>query len=196
MTRLAILISIIVSLALASCQQSPFEVAGSVSDAANLSVYLDKVEPLQGTNSIVARGTADGSGDFSIPMEEVPGAGLYRVRVGAKSVYLPLDGTEKKISLSGSLKDISTYDYGISGSTLASDYQNQMKKRITSQIGSKELGEYLTSSAHPLVAALVSTEVLMTLLYMQQLAVIFLELIRTCLWQKIIKLSQVHKKHS
>lgn len=158
MTRIVILLSFLSALAFTGCEQSPFEVTGDFLDAKDLSVYFDRVEPLEGTNSIVARSTADGSGKFSIPMEEVPSAGLYRLRVGAKSVYLPLDGSETKIDVSGSLKDLATFDYNITGADLAKDYASQMKRRVSGEIGGKELSEYLSSAANPLVGVLIATQ--------------------------------------
>ncbi len=158
MTRIAILFTFLATVSFFSCKQSPFEITGNITDAGELSVYFDQVEPLQSTNSIVARGTANGSGKFSIPMEEKPAAGLYRLRVGAKSVYLPLDGTETSINLTGSLKDISTFDYSLSGAALGEDYVTQMKKRVSGQTDAKGLSEYLSSAANPLVGVLIASQ--------------------------------------
>ena len=158
MTRIAILFTFLAGVSFFSCKQSPFEITGNIADAGELSVYFDQVEPLQSSNSIVARGTANGSGKFSIPMEAKPAPGLYRIRVGAKSVYLPLDGSEKSINLSGSLKDISTFDYSISGASLGEDYATQMKKRVSGQTDAKGLSEYLSASANPLVGVLIASQ--------------------------------------
>ena len=158
MSRISLLFTFLATVSLFSCKQSPFEITGNISDAGELSVYFDQVEPLQSSNSIVARGTADSNGKFSIPMEVAPEAGLYRLRVGAKSIYLPLDGSEKNINLSGSLKDVSTFNYSISGAALAEDYATQMNKRVTGQTDSKGLSEYLSSTANPLVGVLIASQ--------------------------------------
>ncbi len=141
-----------------SCQKGVFNINGAISDAQNLSVYFDKVEPISNTNSIVARGTADANGKFSISLEEKPTVGTYRVRIGAKSVFLILDGTETDIDISGSLSDISKFNYNITGSALTDAYTSKIKDNINGSLTLADLKAYVMKDADPLVAMMIGTQ--------------------------------------
>ena len=141
-----------------SCQKGAFNINGSISDAQNLSVYFDKVEPISNTNSIIARGTADASGDFSLSLEEKPSVGTYRVRIGAKSVFMILDGSETNIDISGSLSDISKFAYNITGSALTEAYTSKIKDNISGSLPLADLKSYVQKDADPLVAMMISTQ--------------------------------------
>ncbi len=140
------------------CDQSAFSIEGSVPDAQNLSVYFDKVEPISNTNSVVAKSTASGTGDFSVALEEKPDAGLYRVRIGAKSIFLMVDSTDTKISIDGSLSDISSYNYNITGSPLSEDYASKLKASLTGEMDLNALKGYLLAEANPLVGMMIATQ--------------------------------------
>jgi len=146
------------TLFLASCEQGGFKISGSVPDAQNLSVYFDKVNPISNTNSVIAKGLADNSGNFSFKLEEAPAKGTYRVRIGAKSVFLILDGAEQAISIEGALSDISSYNYNISGSPLSELYASKIKDNLSGALKSTDLYQYLAHEADPLVAMIIGTQ--------------------------------------
>lgn len=158
MKQLSYVLLLAVVLLTSSCQQGAFNINGAISDAQNLSVYFDKVEPISNTNSIVARGTADASGNFSISLEEKPTVGTYRVRIGAKSVFLILNGTETDIDISGTLSDISKFTYGLTGSPLSEAYTAKIKDNINGSLPLASLKTYVQNEADPLVAMMIGTQ--------------------------------------
>lgn len=158
MKQLSYVIFLAVIFLATSCQKGAFNINGAVSDAQNLSVYFDKVEPISNTNSIVARGTADANGKFSIALEEKPSVGTYRVRIGAKSVFLILDGTETDIDISGTLSDISKFSYSVTGSALTETYTAKIKDNLNGALPLKDLKTYVQNDADPLVAMMIGTQ--------------------------------------
>ncbi|MFT6809767.1 MAG: peroxiredoxin [Saprospiraceae bacterium] len=149
---------VILGFGFTACEQSGFNIDGVVSDAANLSVYFDKVNPITNTNSVVAKTETNGSGKFNLNLEATPDQGIYRVRVGAKSIYLLLDGSEQKINVDGTLKDISNFNYAISGSSLSETYAAKVKAYLNEEINITDIQTYLTSEADPMVAALIGVQ--------------------------------------
>ena len=107
---------------LMSCAEEGYKIKGKIANASDLSVYFDKVDLFENANSVVARGETDGSGSFSIPMEVAPDAGTYRIRVGAKSAYLILDGTETGVKVDGDLNTLASFGYSVEGSPSSSAY--------------------------------------------------------------------------
>ena len=130
-----------------SCEQGGYSVKGDVGNASNLSVYFDKVDALNNENSVVAKSETNGSGSFTIPMEAAPTAGTYRIRIGAKSAYLILDGSEKSIQIKGDLNTFSKFDYEVIGSTMSQAYVNKMKAYFSSETTVAELQNYIINEA-------------------------------------------------
>ena len=149
---------IFLGLGFTSCEKGGFNIDGVVSDAANLSVYFDKVNPITNTNSVVAKTETNGSGKFNLNLETTPDQGIYRVRVGAKSIYLLLNGDEQKINVDGTLRDISNFNYTISGSSLSEIYAAKVSSYLKEEINIADIQSYLTSDADPMVAALIGVQ--------------------------------------
>jgi len=143
---------------LSSCQQGGFHISGKISDAQNLSVYFDKVNAITNTNSVVAKSETNGNGSFDLGLEEAPAQGTYRVRVGAKSIYLILDGTETGIDVAGELADISKFTYQVNGSPLSKDYADKIKQSLNGSMKIADLSNYITTQADPMVAMMIAAQ--------------------------------------
>ncbi len=158
MTKQIFFLLAIISLMLGACQQGGFNVNGEITDASNLSVYFDRVNPISNTTSVIAKTETNGRGKFNLHLEELPEQGVYRVRVGAKSIYLILEGTEEDIVVSGSLKDISNFQYSITGSPLSEEYTDKIKRYLTDQIKVQQLGVYVAEEANPMVGLVIAMQ--------------------------------------
>jgi peroxiredoxin len=150
--QLGLLFVLFISLVFSSCQEVGYAVKGKVDGASNLGVYLDEVDLLNRANNVRAKTEASGNGSFMITLEESLKAGIYRLRVGAKSAYFVLDGSESQIELNGSLEGFSNFDYEISGSSVAHDYISLMKKYNSGEMKVAEISEYIQKKADELVA--------------------------------------------
>ena len=145
-------------IAFASCDQGGFNIKGTVSDASNLSVYFDKVNPISNTNSVVAKTDANGSGTYQLHLEEAPASGIYRVRVGAKSTYLILDGSETEININGTLKDITSFNYTVTGSPKSEEFASRINSYVMGTTKIQDLAKYVTDEADPQVAMLMGVQ--------------------------------------
>lgn len=149
---------LVIGFSFTSCEKGGFNIDGVVSDATNLSVYFDKVNPITNTNSVVAKTETNASGKFNLNLETPPAEGIYRVRVGAKSIYILLAENETKINLNGSLKDISNFNYTIEGSTLSKIFADKVGSYLNQETTIQDLQKYITTDADPMVAALIGLQ--------------------------------------
>jgi len=141
-----------------SCAEEGYKIKGEIANASDLSVYFDRVDLFENANSVVAKGETNGSGSFSIPMEVAPEAGTYRVRVGAKSAYLILDGSETGIKVDGDLNTLSSFGYSVEGSKSSSDYVNKMKAYVAGESDVNSLQNYVLNEADGPVAMMMALQ--------------------------------------
>ncbi len=141
-----------------SCAEESYKIKGKIANASDLSIYFDKVDLFENANSVVAKGETDGSGSFSIPMEVAPEAGTYRVRVGAKSAYLILDGTETGIKIDGDLNTLASFGYSVEGSTSSSAYVNKMKSYVNGETDVKSLQDFVLNEAEGPIAMMMALQ--------------------------------------
>ena len=132
---------------LSSCTDNGYKISGTIANASNLTVYFDQVDLIENANSVIAKGETNDRGAFSIPMETPPSAGTYRIRVGAKSAYLVLDGTEESIAIDGDLTTLSKFDYDVEGSLVSAAYLDKMKAYVNGQENIQSLQEYILNDA-------------------------------------------------
>ncbi len=144
-------------LLLASCATTPegaLVVKGQMSDAAGLKLHFDKTT-FSGTSDTKGNTEIDNSGNFSLVLEEHPGAGVYRIRIGKKKIYAVLEGSEPVLEINGTLAGIDKADYTISGSKMNDKYMALEKAKVAGNISATNVSEKL-SEVPGLVGALFS----------------------------------------
>jgi len=142
---------IVACLFFASCgSQKGLTVNGNIDNLSNMSIFFDKKDF---NNSITSLEKTDSGakGDFEFHFPEGIKPGIYRVRIGAKSVDLVLDGTEKAINISGDLSNIQKHDYKIEGAPLAETYRSTMSDLVNQKIGQNDFTNVL-NGLDPLVS--------------------------------------------
>jgi peroxiredoxin len=151
---------IILSSIILSCGGTPkgTGVTGVVSDAANMSIYFDKLGP-DNTNEILFSLKSDSDGAFEFNFPEGVSTGIYRIRAGAKSADLILDGTEKSIEVKGDLKSFGDLTYTVTGAPLTEDYLALIKSFTSKELDTKQLTDKTMGDLHPLVGYMVSTKI-------------------------------------
>ena len=122
---------------------------GSIIDAPNMKVYVDKVGP---TNSATVLGEAetDANGDFTIKLEETIEPAVYRLRIGAGKLLLILEDAAPTISIKGDLEGMRTYDVTIQGSESAVDFEQAMNLMSTGRITVDDVKDYIKNTAYPM----------------------------------------------
>lgn len=139
---------------LLACGSKGLQLSGTMENAPNLTVYLDEVNPLSRTNNVIAKGETNAEGKFKMLLEEKPKEGIYRVRIGAKSAYLILDGEEDKISIIGNLNGLAQFNYAVVGSPLSDEYAQKMKEYINGTTNIQSLTNYVENEADGRIAML------------------------------------------
>ena len=92
-------------------------VSGTIKNAGNMQVYLDKIgiNPAS-ANLVIGKADADANGNFNLSFPEKLTEGLYRLRVGEQKMNLVLDGKETGIQINGDLAMLNQFQYDVTGS--------------------------------------------------------------------------------
>jgi len=149
-----------VGILLISCGGTPkgTNVTGTISDAANMSIYFDRVG-VDNTNEILMNTKSSSSGSFEFNFPEGISTGIYRVRAGAKSAELILNGTEKAINVEGDLKSFGDLTYEVSGAPLTKEYLDLIKSFTNKELNTNQLTEKTINELDPLIGYMVSSKI-------------------------------------
>lgn len=143
---------VLIAATLASCGSKKFIVNGQIDGASSLGVYFDNINFINNESMVMEKGETDGSGNFKIVLEENPGKGYYRLRLGAKSAYVVLNGSEQSVKINGALSEFNSFGYQVEGAPLASEFVSKMNAYSTRTMGINEVQEYVKTEADPAVA--------------------------------------------
>ena len=128
-------------------------ISGTIKNAGGIQVFLDKVS-LNNKREVLGKADTDANGSFSIPMPENMTAGLYNLRVGAKRVFLPLNGKESGVNIDADLNTINKYDFTVTGSKDATEYVSNMKAFFERTKTKDQINSYINSPESSPIAAL------------------------------------------
>lgn len=143
---------------LISCQpDTGVGITGTVEGADNMTIYLEKLGINNQNKESLATVQSDDNGNFEIKLPEAPQAGIYSIRIGSKNIELVLDGSEKKMEITGNLNNLQKVDYSISGSKLSEEYTSILSRTIKRELGVPELTALATKDANPLVSYMIAT---------------------------------------
>ncbi len=124
-------------------------ISGNIDGAANLQIFLDKVTPAA-PNKSVAKADADTDGAFEMKVEDFE-PGLYILRVGAQQPMLVFSGKEKDVHIRAGVRDLSIYNYNITGSKEANIYQSFMSKYPNGRIPEPEVRNFVDTTSSSMI---------------------------------------------
>jgi thiol-disulfide isomerase/thioredoxin len=127
-------------------------VNGTITGAESLNIYLDKVNPLNNTNSVVASAESSKNGSFSIPYPENMDPSIYRVRVGRKSAYLILDDFTQPVTITGDLNEIQNFNFQVEGSASSQKLANTLNQVRTRKLDVSNLAKQVQAESNPMLA--------------------------------------------
>ena len=133
------------------------QVSGTISDAANMSIYFDKLGP-NNTNEILMNNKSDGKGSFEFTFPEGVQSGIYRIRAGAKSAEVILNGNEKAIDISGDLKSFGDLTYKVTGAPLTEEYLGIIKSFTDKELDLDGLKAKAMNDLDPMIGYMVSSK--------------------------------------
>ena len=138
-----------------SSPQTGLTVQGKVEGAEDLTAYLDHKSL---DNAIVPLGNLPltDNGEFSFNFPEGLKPGVYRVRIGAKSVDLVLRGDESVVEVKGNINNFQNFDYEVSGSELSSQFKDQISGMVKGTKTKADVDVFMNSDIDPLLAMTLS----------------------------------------
>lgn len=143
------LITIISIASCAALSSKGTSVSGTISDAPNMKVYLDKMGPNNNT-IVLSQADTDADGAFAIQLEDELVPSVYRLRIGAGKVFLVLEDNPSNLTVNGTLEGMRTHDVTISGSESAKDFADAMHLLSTGRLTSEDVKDYIKSTTYPM----------------------------------------------
>ena len=143
------LLSVISVLSCAAISSKGTSISGSISDAANMKVYFDKMGPNNNT-MVLAQTDTDASGDFSIKLDDDLLPAIYRLRIGASKVFLVLEDNTSNISVKGTFDDMRTHQIEVNGSESAKDFMQAMNLLAIGRLTSEDVKDYIKNTPYPM----------------------------------------------
>ena len=107
-------------------------ISGTIANASNMQIFFDKTS-LNNANQVLGKTDIDATGNFHIPIEGNLDPGIYRLRIGAKNIAFPLNGTEKGVEITTDLNTITKFDAQIKGSPDANEYVSIMSEFVANK---------------------------------------------------------------
>lgn len=143
-----------------ACQTQGAAFKGTITGAENLQVTLEQAH-FDRSNIAIGKATCDGSGKFSIEKKEGFPEGFYRLSIGAKRIYIVLDGKEKNVEIKGALSDFDRMNIEVSGSETFACYAGVLKGIIATPVkDANEAKEVPKRGCTPLTQALLAVQML------------------------------------
>ncbi len=124
---------------------------GTIENATDIKLFLDR-SGFGNQNEVIGNTDIDGSGSFKLDLGKQLEAGIYRIRIGAKRIFLPFAGDEKTVTINGDLSTIQNYKVDIKGSEAAQSFASTMNDFVNKKIDRKGVKMAIEKSENPLVA--------------------------------------------
>jgi thiol-disulfide isomerase/thioredoxin len=140
-----------------SSKKEGFTINGTMKNAENTTAFFDKLS-MDNTNEILLSTPVDASGKFTINFPEKFPSGLYRIRIGVKSLDFILDGTESDITIDGDLNTIEQMDTKIVGIKPMETFATIIEDLKAEKLTTAQLMDMAKNHEDPLVAFLIGSK--------------------------------------
>ncbi len=141
------------------CSSSGTSIQGTITNAKDLQVFLDKVE-IGKANAVLAKAEIDNSGNFSMDFPEGLESGIYSLRVGAQRIDLAFGGEEKDVTITGDVTDLQTYNFNISGSEDAKVIVEVFQNLIARKMKAEDVATFIDTTSNPMIGAYIAYKAL------------------------------------
>ncbi len=137
-----------------------FSISGTIQEAEGHQIFLDLIK-LDNSKEILGMVNVNEDGTFAIHLPKKLSRGLYNLRIGKNKIFLPLNGSEKRITVNGNLRGFKGYNLEVKGSYDAQIFVTKMNRFLSNRITRNQIATYITeSSASPMAAMLLAMSVL------------------------------------
>ena len=143
---------ILTGLIFIQCNSEPegLTISGNVENAKDLTAYID-YKNLDSAIEPIANTPVEGDGTFSFNFPEGLKAGIYRVRVGARSADLLLRGDEDNVHIAGDINNFENYQYEVTGSEISETYRQKIAELIARTTNKNEIDAFVRTGIDPLL---------------------------------------------
>ncbi|NOT36538.1 MAG: AhpC/TSA family protein [Saprospiraceae bacterium] len=148
---------LLISIFTISCSNKT-SINGNFSDAGDSMVNLDRMG-LDNTSTPITSQQMK-SGKFSLEFAEAPKPGLYRIKFGQQQVLFVLDGTEKKVTVEGTVANLNQGKYTIKGSKVAEEVSNSLNDLLAGQVTMEAAMAKINAATSPLSQGLLAVQLL------------------------------------
>ncbi len=134
---------------------------GQLEGADDMQINLDRVYIGRANQSLDAT-TSDGKGAFSFSYPDGLEPGIYKLRVGTKSIVLALDETDNTlVEIKGALPDLSDpKKLEITGSSATQEYNEMLSRLIARTAKVDDIAAFIDTAKSPLAAAYIAYQAL------------------------------------
>lgn len=147
-----------ITILIVSCKSNkPLTIGGTLKNAENSTVYLDRMGLDNSSEGLISK-SVDGSGNFNLDMPSKLDAGLYRLRVGIKSLDFVLDGTEKELQIEGDINDVQNLSYTIKGSPAMERFMEIVAQLKEQKIDATALMQLVETEPNPMVSFMIASK--------------------------------------
>lgn len=136
-------------LSCAAVRSKGTNIAGTISDAPNMQVYLDKMGPNNNT-MVLGQANTDANGDFVFKIDEPLQPAVYRIRIGVGKAFLVLEDVTSNITVKGTLDGMRTHELEINGSESAKDFMQAMNLLSMGRITTEDVKDYIKNTTYPM----------------------------------------------
>lgn len=143
------IISLITVASCAAISSKGTSLSGTISDAPNMKVYLDKMGPSNNT-VVLAQTDTDANGGFNFKLEEGIKPAVYRLRIGTGKVYLVLEDPASSITVKGDLETMRTNDVKVTGSESARNFMEAMNMLTLGRLTADDVKDYINNTPYPM----------------------------------------------
>lgn len=144
----------------ASMKNDGLTIEGKITDAANLKLYFDKYNISTRSSTILGTSEIDGKGNFKLHFEkELPG-GIYRIRIGAQKTLFILDGNESEITINGTLDELKSVQYSVTGSKVMQEFIDLMASFRESRPTGQDIADAIKSTDNIFLKTLLAQQIL------------------------------------
>lgn len=137
------------------CQSSGTTIEGNISNAQNMTAYLDYVIVGKASN-VIANAEISPSGKFEMSFPEGLQPGVYNLRVGAQRINLVFDGSEKTVKINGDLNTLQNYTFQLDGSSDSQVLANVMQGLIARKYSVNDITTFIDTVSNPTLGAFVA----------------------------------------
>lgn len=130
-------------------------IKGTLPDAANLQVQLEKVTQ-PGKMAPIGTSAIGADGKFALGFVEGLAPGVYQLKVGARKALLSLAAEDHVVSIDGQLATLDKYGFTISGSKGSSEIAEVMKVLTSGKVEVSKLEGLLAKVSDPEAASFIA----------------------------------------